>query len=412
MTRITFFTYDRQIDRRALLQCKTLLEHGYNITLYALADKNITNDPPFVQRIGAAKNTTARLPFALRLRQWLEIHCAPLFRYLLPPLRFIYWRLPGKSPARLYLSLYRETLDNLHPADLYIAHDLPMLPVAIEAKRRYGGKVLYDSHELFPDQQWTQMETRMWRTLEAEMIPATDGVITINPSIAEIMKTRYHLREVGVVYNAEWLSAGDPARGRRFHEILSLPSAARILLYQGGLSFERNLESLIGAMPYVTDVTIHLVFLGTGPAIKKLQALTASLRLQARVHFIPAVPQSELLAYTQSADLGVIPYYDNCLNYRYCTPNKLFEFIAAGLPIIATDLPEITRILAEHRIGFTDNTRDLSTLASLILRGLEPSANQALRQNLLRVRQHINWQNEGEHFAGLVAKVLTDPTPA
>jgi glycosyltransferase involved in cell wall biosynthesis len=407
MPRITFFSYDRTIDRRAILECNTLIAHGYDVTLYVLANANTSNDPAYVQRIGTAEGRDTNLPLALRLRQWLETHCAPLFRYLLPPLRFIYWQLFERNPARLYLSLYRETLNTMRPADLYIAHDLPMLPVAVEAKRRYGGKVLYDSHELFAEQEFSRAERRMWRKLEQSFIGKADSVVTINPSIADLLKLRYHLQEVGVIYNAEWLPDAPSQHGRLFHQRLGLPATTRILLYQGMLSHRRNLDGLVRAMSHVTDASIHLVFLGSGPAGGTLQALTVKLGLRERVHFVPAVPQAELLAYTESADLGVIPYRDICLNYRYCTPNKLFEFIAAGLPIIATDLPEITRLVREHQIGFTGDTEDLSALAALILRGLEPSANAALRQNLLVARQRVNWQHEGERFAAIVAATLT-----
>ncbi len=401
MAKIIIFTYDTQIDRRALLQCKTLLAHGHEVTLYAMPlEDPPVRDPVFVRRVEVPD-----MPFVLLVRKWLEKHCGLLFGYLLAPLRYMYWML-RRDPSRLYRGLYRRALQELRPADLFIAHDLPMLPVAVEAKRRYGGKILYDSHELFPDQEWTAQESRMWHKLEKTYIGKADAVVTINPSIAREMEGRYGLKRVEVIYNAEWVSDEAPERGRRFHDILSLPPEARVVLYQGGLSFQRNLKGLVQAMVHVADPAIHLVFLGDGPARGGLRNEISRLGLQSRVHMLDAVPQEELLAYTASADLGVIPYQNTCLNNYYCTPNKLFEFIAAGLPIIATDLPEIARIIGEHQIGMVGDTGSPESIAQMVVNAMAPETLAQFRTHLLAARKIINWQNEGERFAAIVAATL------
>ncbi|MES2984394.1 MAG: glycosyltransferase [Pseudomonadota bacterium] len=405
MARIVIFNYDRAIDRRAILQCNTLLAHGHDVTLYALAHTATAADPSYVRRIGAAA-TDAPMPLALRLRHALQARVPGLFRFLLPVLRFAYWQVTRADPAALYLALYRDTLAQVGAADLYIAHDLPMLPVALEAKRRYGGKVLYDSHELFAEQEFSGLEKRMWRKLEARIISGADGVVTVNPSIAHVLQTRYGLSDVGVVYNAEWLADAPLRKGRLFHTLLGLPQAARVVLYQGMLSYHRNLDGLVRAMGAVRDAHVHLVLLGSGPAAVKLRARAQQMGLSGRVHVLAAVPQEQLLGYTASADLGVIPYRDICLNYRYCTPNKLFEFIAAGLPMVATDLPEISRLIAAHGLGFTGDTQQPQALAALLERALEPAMLAQLQTQVTAARAVVNWQHEGEHFAQIVAALL------
>jgi glycosyltransferase involved in cell wall biosynthesis len=124
-----------------------------------------------------------------------------------------------------------------------------------------------------------------------------------------------------------------------------LPVDKRIVLLQGGLSAGRNLEVLVDAMHYVKDPSVVLVVLGDGLLLRSLQKMAQQEGLAGRVYFHAAVPQNELLELTAAADAGVIPYQATCLNNHYCTPNKLFEFIAAGLPILATDLPEIRRLV-------------------------------------------------------------------
>jgi glycosyltransferase involved in cell wall biosynthesis len=139
---------------------------------------------------------------------------------------------------------------------------------------------------------------------------------------------------------------------------------------------------------------------------RTLKSLTKELRLEERVHFMETVPQSVLLEYTTSADIGVIPYQNTCLNNYYCTPNKLFEFIAAGLPFIGTDLPEISRIVRAHQIGLTGNTGEPQALAKLIEQALEPSALARFRENIAKAREIVNWQHEGQRFTQIVEKLV------
>ncbi|MFZ4540623.1 MAG: glycosyltransferase [Rickettsiales bacterium] len=407
MARIVIFNYDRVIDRRAILQCNTLIANGHAVTLYALTDASSVRDLAYVKRIGIASCGSQVMPLALRVRHALQVRFPGLFRCALPVLRWMYWTFTGSDPSSLYLALYKETLETVGAADLYIAHDLPMLPVALEAKRRYGGRVLFDSHELFAEQEFSQMERRMWRRLEGHIIGAADGIITVNPSIARLFEERYAVRKVGVVHNAELVADTPPLKGRLFHERLGLPATAQVLLYQGMYSYHRNLDGLVRAMQFVRDENIRLVLLGSGPAEKMLQCLAQQLGLAKRVHLVEAVPQAELLAYTASADVGVIPYRDICLNYRYCTPNKLFEFIAAGLPMVATDLPEITRLVNDHKLGFTGDTERPEALAALIERAFVAETLTSLRKQVLAARETVNWQHEGEHFTRLVNGVLT-----
>lgn len=421
MARIALFTYVTRIDRRALLQCKTLIEHGHDVTLYASPFVDEIPDPYFVKRLDKLENpdgsSAPKKPpktsyqLALDTKRWLAERYPQTLQWLLPIARSAFWRIYQMFPRTqedVFLKMFQGALAIDQKADMYIAHDLPMLPVAVEAKRRYGGKVLYDSHELFPDQEFSASESRMWRKMERTYIGNADVVVTINPSIAREMERHYGLPKVEVVYNAGWIPEGEPAQGCIFHEILSLPPKARILLYQGGLSFERNLPTLVQAMVHVADPMIHLVFLGDGPARDGLMEQISTLGLTARVHMLKAVPQEKLAGYTSSADLGVIPYQNTCLNNYYCTPSKLFEFIAAALPIIATDLPEIARIVTTHQIGLVGDTSRPESLAAMVTQAMAPDELARFRANLLRAREVINWQQEGKYFAGIVSRTLAN----
>lgn len=405
MARIYILSYDRTLDRRALLQAKTLIERGHDVTLYAQACDDSANDPEFVVRVGEASCKRNHMPRAFGWRQKLEAYFPAGLRITLPLLRLLYWLTNGCDPAKLYMALYSEALEQMAPADIIIAHDLPMLPVAAEAVRRLGGKLVYDSHELFSEQEFSCIEKRMWRKLEKRYIARADYVMTVNRSIAEILQQRYALPEVGIVHNAEALPSEALQRSKRFHTFFALPDDATIVLFQGGLSHGRNIDRLVASIAFLPE-QVHIVILGSGPMLQPLRKQVQEHGPRARVHFHPAVPQQELLSYTQAADLGVIPYRDTCLNYRYCTPNKLFEFIAAGLPVAATDLPEITRLLAAYDMGLTGDTGTAEGFASLITAALHPDTLARLKEGVMRARQTVNWEHEGAQFARIIEAQL------
>lgn len=430
MPKIVMFTYDDRLDRRAVLECNSLIARGYDVTLYAVPYEDESADPAYVRRIDKVKpykkiSGTSLYAFVRKCRKWLENRFPFLATILLPIARYVFWHvylylptiqweisdngkrrvLVRRGPESLFLEVFETVLALEAKADLYIAADLPMLPVALEAKKRYGGKILYDSHELFPEQEFTKKEQEAWRKLETRIIGNADAVIAVNPSAINLMKERYQLKNANYIYNAEFIPESGIKKMRRFHEMLSLPEDARIVLYQGGFSHQRNLDGLVASMSHIQDPSIHLVFLGSGAMERTLKSLTKDLCLEKRVHFMETVPQSVLLEYTSSADLGVIPYQNTCLNNYYCTPNKLFEFIAAGLPFIGTNLPEIHSIVHKHQIGLTGNTGDPQALAELITHAMEPSKLASFRENILKAREAVNWQHEGERFVQIVEEL-------
>lgn len=420
MARICAFTYDTRLDRRVVLQCDGLIARGHQVTLYAVPSPDAANDPAYVRRLDQLTNGATASPSTysrvVAIKRWLEAKLPGPARGLVPLARRLFWSgyqwFVGKQAVLVFAEPFEAILTEAIAADLYIAYDLPMLPVAVRAKQRFGGKLLYDSHELFPDQGFSGREERQWRALESALIGQADCVVTINPSVAGILQQRYGLSQVHSIYNADLLPSPPPARGRRFHQRLALPQEARILLYQGRFSLDRNLDVLVRMMPHLNDTSLHLVFLGNGPAGDRLARLVQQLGLSRQVHFIDTVPQAELIAYTASADLGLIPYQDTCLNNRYCTPNKLFEFVIAALPAVASDLPELRRLYAEYGIGLSGNTADPERLAALVQTALEPARWQALHAATLRARDVLNWQQEGAKFVQILEATLQPATAA
>ncbi|MEZ5659104.1 MAG: glycosyltransferase [Burkholderiaceae bacterium] len=359
---VVMLTADRGIDRRITLQADALEADGWMVTIVgAPLDAGETDHDPRVQRIAFARQSAGKEGIVLDAYRWLRARLTmngPLMRMLK---RFTWrWLVDHEG---FYVRLFLETALS-HRPDVFTAHDLPMLPVGARAAAACGARLVYDSHELFSEQEFSARERESWARIEARYIGQADEVITINPSIARELERRYGLDHVHVILNADRRQQV-PARSRYFHDHFGLAPDTRVLLFQGGLSAGRNLTTMVEAFAYVADPSLVLVVLGDGALSVRLRRLAARAG-HGRVLFHAAVPQARLLELTVAADAGIIPYQAICLNNRLCTPNKLFEFIVAGLPIVATDLPEIARIIGEQDMGLVGETGSARTMAALI----------------------------------------------
>ncbi|MFJ4443739.1 glycosyltransferase family 4 protein [Pseudomonas sp. NPDC089422] len=388
---------DRQIDRRILLQADSLQEAGWQVTILAMPlDKRVTHEDERIQRIGALVETQARKENRILQIYRLARSLMPMNGFFMRKIKSFAWRFVIDQ-ERFYMNLFMAD-GRRHVADVVVAHDLPMLAVGRALAEEFNAALVYDSHELFSEQEFTPGEQRSWADIERRHVRSCKRVITVNPSIAHELESRYAISEVAVIHNAERICPLG-ARSWYLHERFAIPRDHFVLLFQGGFSAGRNLEELVQAMAYVSDPRIHLVFLGEGQLSERLQRLTTKKRVGSRVHFHPAVPQAQLLEVTTAADAGVIPYQAICLNNYYCTPNKLFEFISAGLPILASDLPELRRLVAGNAIGRVESLDTPEKMASAITAMFQNADQlQAWRDNLLTVRETLSWQREGERL--------------
>ena len=402
MPKILMLTTDQVIDRRILLEADSLSADGWDVTILAMPGSG--PERPDVVRASASgwtaslqKERTILSLYRLARRivglngSWADRLRSAIWRH---------WISPDEFARRLMLATALR-----YPADVVVAHDLPILPTAVEAAKYHAAKLVYDSHELYCEQEFEPRLQRMWSAIERSSITACDAVITVNPSIARELMTRYGLTRVEVVQNAERADGPAPAKGRLFHQTFGLDPTAVVVLFQGGLIAGRNLEALADAMSLVTSREVHLVFLGDGALAKKLSRRAAA-RDAGRVHFHPAVAQDDLLRYTASADVGIIPYQPTCLNNLYCTPNKLFEYVAAAVPMLATDLPELRRLIAGSNIGVMIDTASPSAIARALDSLVADYARlERLRSNVKTVREQLNWAQESENLLAIYRRL-------
>lgn len=237
--------------------------------------------------------------------------------------------------------------------DIVHAHDLPQLRAGWVIGRVLGIPVIYDAHEMYPEiGTLSRDDSRKCKDIETRLIGRVDHVITVNPFIAERQAATYAIARPDVILNATVLPPGF-VRGTRTDELRSATGLAldqKILLFQGWVSLDRSLGDLVQAMSEV-PANIHLAILGFGDDIPKLLRIARTAGVGGRVHVLDPVPQEVLIHWVASADAGIIPYQARDENYRYCSPNKLFEFIAACTPIVANDLPYLRHVVAGEGYG-------------------------------------------------------------
>jgi glycosyltransferase involved in cell wall biosynthesis len=290
---------------------------------------------------------------------------------------------------RAYRLLRAEAFDVVH------AHDLNTLPVAAALARRGGPRLVYDAHELYTEvSTLSRLERRVWRVVERLLIPRAEQVFTVCESIAEELVQRYRVAKPTVLLNcppATPLPITAPSWLREKAGLLDSPEP--IVLYQGGFAVHRGLPELLDAVAYLERGIV--VLMGWGVLEPELRRLVDELNLEARVRIIGPAVQSELLEYTMGADIGVIPYLPVGLNNYYSTPNKLFEYIAAGVPIVASRVPELERFVEGYGVGYTFDPREPQELG-LTLNYLlqQPTTLAAMRSRAVVAREQLHWENQ------------------
>ena len=239
--------------------------------------------------------------------------------------------------------------------DVIHLHDHVSLVLADRLKALYKRPIVWDAHEIY--QELADSDPRRAQA-NADIIaakhPFIDYFITINDSIARFYQEHYpRMPDPQVVMNASMI-APVPVYDGRLHDAAQLPREQKIILFQGGFSPHRGLPQLVEAANAL-PAEWTLVMMGWGGMEAELRAMVNHHSRQAvspTVVFLPGVPQHELQQWSAGATLGVIPYENTSLNHLYCTPNKLWEYPSAGVPVLCSDLIEMTAVLEKYEFGF------------------------------------------------------------
>jgi len=290
-------------------------------------------------------------------------------------------------------------------ADLLVSNDLDtLLPNYLIAKLKRK-PLVYDSHEYFtevPELVNRPTVQKIWKRIERAIFPKLKDVITVNNSIAGLFEQDYGLRPV-VVRNVPYLMKETEKKTRKE---LGLPEDKHLLILQGaGINIQRGAEEMVEAMLYI-DHSVLLIA-GQGDVIPLLKKMVSERSLENKVIFRPRMPYQELMQLTKNADLGLTLDKDTNLNYRYSLPNKIFDYIQAGIPVVASPLPEIAHIVNTYQVGCTIIDHNPVNMANTIN---EVLADQQLidkwKNNCSFASLNLNWEIEEKVIVDLYAKYV------
>jgi glycosyltransferase involved in cell wall biosynthesis len=321
------------------------------------------------------------------------------------------WRDRPKSYLRRLGVLARVCFEVLRtPARVYHSHDIHVGPVSLLAAKLRRAKLVYDGHELWGEPPDPGLRSRLIAgtggLIERLMVRASDVVITTNPSRAEVLRNRHGRSDITVLANVPPLTdrvvALDPG----------YPAGKRVLLYQGWIAAEaRCFQETVQALPMVPD-DVDLVILGFGwdSAREQIEGWARDSGVESRVHFLPPRPWNELVATAAAATVGLVPIRGGFLNHQLGDTNKLHEYLMGGLPVIASDLPEIRRVvtMGDPPVGELFDPSSPESIAQALRSVLEDDGKLAARRAQARelAERHLNWQVEERKLLALYDQLL------
>ena len=274
-----------------------------------------------------------------------------------------------------------------------LSNDLDTLLACFLASKMKNSTVYYDSHELYtevPELTNRPRVRKVWLAIEKWIFPKLKNVYTVNHSIAEIYQEKYRV-PIRVVRNVSPLWQ---PKSRLSRIELGLPEDKDIIILQGaGINIDRGAEEAVAAMHFVSNAV--LVFVGSGDVLPLLKKKVAAEKLEDKVIFIGKKPYEEMMQYTHHASLGLTLDKDTNANYRYSLPNKVFDYMHAGTPIVASNLVEIRRLIEQHDIGRIIASHDPKDIAACIQQLLnDKGLLRTLKENCLIAAKKEHWEVE------------------
>ncbi len=278
------------------------------------------------------------------------------------------------------------------------ANDLDTLLPNFLISKLSSSLLIYDSHEYFTEvpelisRPWVRS---FWLKIENYIFPKLKNVIAVNHKIADIYSTKYKV-PITVIRNVPITHQTALSYPLDF-----LKEDQKLIIYQGALNLGRGLDLMIQAMVYLKEHM--LVIAGDGDLSKQLRDQVKELHLQHQVVFLGRLLPIELVSVTKQAHLGISFEEDLGLNYRYCLPNKVFDYIQAGIPVLVSDLPLLKTLLSNFEIGECIKRREPKSLAVQIERIIQKKA--SYQPEIKRAASIFNWNKEKKILIEFISKI-------
>ena len=294
-----------------------------------------------------------------------------------------------------------------HHADILVSNDLDTLPANFLAAKLKRIPLVYDSHEYFtgvPELANRPKVQKIWKKIERFCLPRVDYAITVNSSIANLYQQEYK-KHFYVVRNVPLITHPFTGDKNILRKELGLPVEKKLIILQGaGINIDRGAEELVESMNYLSDC--YLLIVGGGDVLSTLKKIVYENNLSDKIRFISKQPIEILRKYTAASDIGVTLDKPTNINYRFSLPNKLFDYIQAGIPILSSDLPEIKNVIRHYNIGCICPNHEPKAIASLIEQMLnDENQLDKWKKNLKVAANELNWEKEKETLLNLFKKI-------
>ena len=320
------------------------------------------------------------------------LHCIKLPFFRGGPLKFIHYNL------KVLFYLVSKPFDIIH------CHDLWTLPAVYVLSLIKKFSFVYDAHEFFGGLEIfnkNKIRKKIWMLVEKVVVKRVDVLITVSEPIARLYRKKYPgLKDIEVIRNLPK------------HEVLDdkpvdygFPNTEKkIILFQGHFRPGRGLIQLIEAMSFIEEA--HLVLIGGGELEEEIQGKIRSLNVQDKISLIGYIPTKQLISTTATADLGIVLFEPTSLNYTYALPNKFFEYIMAGIPVLASNLETFADYINQYKVGMTVDPGNVTAIAQTIK--LMLSDEIKLKQwcdNSRKASDILNWENESVKLKKIYEKI-------
>lgn len=354
---IASVTNDLVTDNRVHKVCTTLSEMGFEVTLVGRKLKN-------------------SLPLE---RSYKIIRMKLLFTKG----AFFY----AEYNIRLFLLLL------FKKAGVILSNDLDTLLASYLASSLKRSKLVYDSHEYFtgvPEIINRPFVKSTWERIERRIFPKLNVIYTVNNSIAGLYRDKYG-KEIKVIRN---VSRKPQQKEIKTREDLGLPQNKKIIILQGsGINMDRGAEEAVQAMQFVDNALFLII--GSGDVIETLKEMVLKLGIKEKVRFLGKLPYDEMMQYTRNADLGITLDKDTNINYRFSLPNKVFDYIQAGIPVLASNLVEVANVVKSFDIGDIAESHEPGVIAQKMTEMLNDSGKRTVwGKNLNLAAEELCWEKE------------------
>jgi len=361
MRAIVLVSDDLMTDRRVERTCLTLQKCGYDVLLVG---RRKSNSLP----LSGIPYRTHRLKLLFNSQIWFY--------------------------AELNIRLFFFVL--FRKVDVIFANDLDTLPAGWLAATIRRKRLIYDSHEYFtevPELQYNMFAKKVWLTLEKMLLPHVTSALTVNDSIADLYRKNFGI-EMAVVRNMPVSRKLQPSKIKPLHY-----DNKKIILYQGALNIGRGLEQSIDAMHFIDNSV--LVIIGSGDIEDQLKKRVLDQGLSEKVKFLGKIPIDELDGYTSQGDVGLCLMENISINYYFSLPNRIFDYLQAGIPVLASDLPEIARIVEAYKTGVLLEECEPQAIAEALTKMLTQDK-VVLKAHLQTVAAELCWENEERKLIAII----------